>query len=51
MNWLPRETWEQPELWDCDINGHEWDLVEYVVGYTGTNKWTCIRCEEIQADD
>jgi len=41
------ERWEQPELWDCNVNGHQWELEEYITGYSGKLQWTCTECEEI----
>lgn len=45
------ERWEQPELWNCDVNGHQWELQEYVTGYSGKLQWTCMECEEIYDGD
>lgn len=42
-----KERWVQLELWDCEVFGHEWELEEYITGYSGTLKWTCLRCEEV----
>lgn len=41
------ERWIQPELYDCEVMGHQWELEEYITGWSGTLKWTCIECEEI----
>jgi len=42
-----KERWIQPELYDCDVMGHQWELEEYITGWTGTLKWTCLECEEV----
>lgn len=47
MSGALNERWIQPELYDCEVMGHDWELQEYVTGYTGTLKWTCCECEEI----
>jgi len=45
-----KERWIQPELYDCEVMGHQWELTEYITGYTGTLKWECLECEEIYGE-
>lgn len=51
ISWPPKESWYQPELYDCNVFGHQWELREYITGYTGHLQWTCTECEEIYIED
>jgi hypothetical protein len=51
MKWPWPEVWEQPELWDCDVFGHQWELKEYITGWSSNLQWTCTECEEIYSGE
>lgn len=51
MIWPFPDRYHQPELWDCEVFGHQWELQEYITGWSSHLQWTCVECEEIYVGD